>query len=95
MPEKTAQNPQPAKPHDLILEGRARLTVTGVQKVLHCSAESAAIATGKGTLHLTGTQLSMEALDLETGEAKFTGRIDALEYTANAPTGGFLRRLLR
>ena len=95
MPEQTAQNPQPAKPHDLILESRARLTVTGVQKVLHCSAESAAVATGKGTLHLTGTQLSMEALDLETGEAKFTGRIDALEYTANAPTGGFLRRLLR
>ena len=94
MPEKTPRDPQPA-PHDLILESRARLTVTGVQKVLHCSAESAAVATGKGTLHLTGTQLSMEALDLETGEAKFTGRIDALEYTANAPTGGFLRRLLR
>ena len=90
MPEKTAQSPQPAKPHDLILESRARLTVTGVQKVLRCSAESAAIATCKGTLHLTGTQLSME-----TGEARFTGRIDALEYTANAPTGGFLRRLLR
>ena len=24
-----------------------------------------------------------------------TGRIDALEYTASAPAGGFLRRLLR
>ena len=38
---------------------------------------------------------SVHALDLETGEAKFTGRIDTLEYTASAPAGGFLRRLLR
>ena len=89
-----AQKPQPA-PHDLILESRARLTVTGVQKVLHCNADSAAMETGKGTLHLTGAQLNMAALDLETGEAKFTGRIDTLEYTASAPAGGFLRRLLR
>ena len=37
----------------------------------------------------------MTELDLETGEARFTGRIDALEYTASAPSGGFLRRLLR
>ena len=91
MPEKTPRDPQPA-PHDLILESRARLTVTGVQKVLHCNADSAAMETGKGTLHLTGAQLNMAALDLETGEAKFTGRIDTLEYTASAPAGGFLRR---
>ena len=77
------------------MEGRARLTVTGVQKVLHCNADSAAIETGRGILHLAGAQLSMAALDLEAGEAKFTGRIDALEYTASAPAGGFLHRLLR
>jgi len=93
MPEKPAA--APAVPHDLILESRTRLTVTGVQKVLHCNAESAAIETGKGTLHLAGAQLSMTELNLEAGEAKLTGRIDALEYTASAPAGGFLRRLLR
>ena len=92
MPEKNTRSPQPAPPHDLILEG---LTVTGVQKVLHCNADSAAIETGRGILHLTGAQLSMAALDLEAGEAKFTGRIDALEYTASAPAGSFLHRLLR
>ena len=45
-----------ARPHDLILESRTTLTVTGVQKVLHCSPESAALETGKGTLHLAGAQ---------------------------------------
>ena len=95
MQEKNTRSPQPAPPHDLILESRARLTVTGVQKVLHCNADSAAIETGRGILHLAGAQLSMAALDLEAGEAKFTGRIDALEYTASAPAGSFLHRLLR
>ena len=79
-----------ARPHDLILESRTTLTVTGVQKVLHCSPESAALETGKGTLHLAGAQLSVVSLDLEAGEAKLTGRFDALEYTRTAAR----RRLL-
>ena len=69
---------KPPLPHDLILENRSRLTVTGVQRVLHCSAESAALETGKGILHLSGAQISMQTLDLEAGEAKLTGRFDGL-----------------
>ena len=64
---------KPPLPHDLILESRSKLTVTGVQRVLHCSAESAALETGKGILHLSGAQISMQTLDLEAGEAKLTG----------------------
>ena len=94
MPEKNISDP-PAAVHDLILESRTRLTVTGVRKVLHCNAESAALETGRGTLHLTGAQLNMTELDLETGQAKFTGRIDGLEYSASAPAQGFWRKLLR
>ena len=81
---------KPPLPHDLILESRSRLTVTGVQRVLHCSAESAALETGKGILHLSGAQISMQTLDLEAGEAKLTGRFDGLEYTAARTAGGFL-----
>ena len=95
MHQKRGDEPCRKKHPETRSPSRARLTVTGVQKVLHCNADSAAMETGKGTLHLTGAQLNMAALDLETGEAKFTGRIDTLEYTASAPAGGFLRRLLR
>ena len=37
----------------------------------------------------------MTSLDLESGEVRLTGRIDALEYTAERTPGGLLRRLLR
>ena len=86
---------KPPLPHDLILESRSRLTVTGVQRVLHCSAESAALEIGKGILHLSGAQISMQTLDLEAGEAKLTGRFDGLEYTAARTAGSFWHRLLR
>lgn len=86
---------QETQPHDLILEGRSRLTVTGVRRVVRCDPDSAAIETSRGTLNLTGAELSVTALDLDAGEAKLAGRIDALEYTENHTPGGFLRRLAR
>ena len=91
---KTAEK-TPAPPHDLILEGRSKLTVTGVKRVLRCDADSAAMETGKGVLHLTGAELNVTSLDLESGEVRLTGRIDALEYTAERTPPGPLRRLLR
>ena len=91
-PVEKTENPLP---HDLILEERSRLTITGVRRVLHCNEESAALETGKGTLHLAGAQISVTSLDLDTGEAKLTGRFDMLEYTREPAAGGFFHRLLR
>lgn len=82
-------------PHDLILENREKLTVTGVRRVLQCNAESAAIETARGVLQLAGAQLNVTSLDLDSGEVKLTGRIDTVEYTAARTPGGFLSRLLR
>ena len=87
--------PEQALPHDLILEGRNKLTVTGVRRVIRCDAEGAALLTSKGTLELTGAELSVTSLDLDKGEVKLTGRVDTLEYTAEHTPGGFLRRLVR
>lgn len=92
---KNAERPEQAKPHDLILEGRNKLTVTGVRRVLRCDPDSAAIETSKGILNLAGGELSVTALDLETGEVRLTGRVDLLEYTPEHTPGGLLRRLFR
>ena len=70
--------PEQALPHDLILEGRNRLTATGVRRVLRCDAEGAALLTSKGTLELTGAELSITSLDLDKGEVKLAGRVDTL-----------------
>lgn len=93
--EHRTEPPEKRPPHDLILEGRSRLTVTGVRRVLRCDPDGAAIETSRGVLNLTGAELSVAALDLEAGEAKLTGRVDALEYTEARTPGGWLRRLTR
>ena len=66
-----------------------------VRRVLRCDAEGAALLTSKGTLELTGAELSITSLDLDKGEVKLAGRVDTLEYTAEHTPGGFLRRLVR
>ena len=92
MTKAEAQNNN-ALPHDLNLEGRGKLTVTGVRRMLRCDPDSAAMETTKGTLTLAGAQLSVTSLDLDKGEVKLTGRVDVLEYTAQRTAGGFLHRL--
>ena len=93
MDEKTKQ--APAAPHNLILEARGRLTVTGVRRVVRCDPDSAAIEGGEWVLNLSGAGLSVTALDLDRGEVRLSGRIDALEYAEARSPGGFLRRLAR
>lgn len=94
-PAKPAAAQETAPPHDLILESRSRLTVTGVRRVVRCDPDSAAIETSRGTLNLAGAQLSVTSLDLDVGEAKLEGRIDGMEYTEDRTPGGLLRRLAR
>ena len=89
------KNDQTTLPHDLILEGRSKLTVTGVRRVLRCDPDEAALETTRGILHLAGAELSVTSLDLEKGEVKLTGQVDALEYTAERTAGGLLSRLFR
>ena len=93
MDEKTKQ--APAAPHYLILEARGRLTVTGVRRVVRCDPDSAAIEVGEWVLNLSGAGLSVTALDLDRGEVRLSGRIDALEYAEARSPGGVRRRLAR
>lgn len=72
MTKTEAQNNN-ALPHDLILEGRGKLTVTGVRRMLRCDPDSAAMETTKGTLTLAGAQLSVTSLDLDKGEVSSPG----------------------
>ena len=81
--------------HQLILERRERLLVTGVEDVARFDDRSVVLTTTMGELEITGENLHIEKLSLDGGELHVDGSITALQYADGwREEGGFLRRLL-
>ena len=76
---------RPALGHRIILEDRARLTVSGVEEVERFDENSIFLLTGQGSLEIQGEGLHIEQLNLEAGRLDVTGVIEAIEYSELAP----------
>ena len=84
----------PRSPHRLELDGRERLTVTGVEDVDRFDETGIVMSTSAGTLVITGENLHIGKLSLDGGELHVDGRIDAVSYEDDgAAQGGFFSRL--
>ncbi len=103
MPEQTSQTailPAPETPafksHTLQLEDRARLTVTGVTRIVSCDENGALLKTAQGDLTIGGQGIQIGELSVRTGQVHITGKIEFLQYAENRESsGGLLARLLR
>ena len=82
----------PPGPHGLRLEGRERLSVTGVLDVSGFDESTVLLETGLGELCVRGEGLHIERIDLEAGALELRGKIRELSYDEVA-RGGFLSRL--
>lgn len=80
--------------HRLELEGRERLTVSGVEDVERFDETGIVMSTSVGTLVITGEDLHIGKLSLDGGELHVDGKIDSLTYEDQGQgRGGFLSRL--
>jgi sporulation protein YabP len=87
-----AQHPTAA--HRLELDGRERLSVSGVEDVERFDETEIVMSTAAGTLLVTGENLHIGKLSLDGGELQVDGRIDSVSYEDSAQeTGGLLHRL--
>ena len=88
---------QEAADHHVILEGRASLSVSGVEEVESFDENSIVMSTCKGTLVVRGEDLHIEKLSLDGGDLKVEGDIDSLTYedSGREKAGGLLARLFR
>lgn len=80
-------------PHNIILEGRSKLSISGVLDVESFDENGINLKTTAGKLGLRGERLHIEKLSLETGEMGVEGQISGLHYTDEVVTGGFFSRL--
>lgn len=86
----------PAKQHDLSLESRRRLAVSGVEEVESFDEREVVMRCGGALLVVGGEELSVSQLSVEKGDVTVTGRIDSLVYEeAAAKRSGLFGRVFR
>ena len=82
-------------PHNIILEGRARMSVSGVTEVESFDENAIIVFTTRGLLAIRGSGLHIERLCLETGELGIEGNVESLAYSDEERSGGFFSRLFK
>lgn len=80
--------------HHVVLEGRGRLNVSGVEEVERFDEEEIVMETTQGRLIVRGSGLHIETLSLDGGELRVEGEVDGLTYEETVQSGGgFFSRL--
>ena len=67
-------------PHQLILQDRQRLTLSGIESVDRFDEETVVLTTTLGRLTVEGSGLKVQHLSVETGDLAVEGRIGGLHY---------------
>ena len=84
------------KRHNMILEDRKQLALSGVSDVSGFDEETVILETELGQLTVKGSSLHISKFSLETGELNLDGNIYSLVYAENRQTeGGFFAKLFR
>ncbi|MDR2909459.1 MAG: sporulation protein YabP [Oscillospiraceae bacterium] len=82
--------------HNIIMESRRSLTVSGVMDIDRFDEESVIVFTELGELTITGKNLHMNKIDVDSGDLSMEGEIDSLSYSENrSQKGSFFSKLFR
>ena len=83
-------------PHNVIMEGRKKVSVSGVSDVESFDENEIVMTTTQGVLIARGKELRIEKLSLDSGDVVMEGVIDKLEYEDEVKaTGGLFSRLFK
>ena len=81
-------------PHNIILEGREKLSISGVLDVQSFDEEQVLLETVRGMGVVRGQGLHVERLQLEAGELIVEGEIGLIEYDDSVqPRSSWFKRL--
>ncbi len=86
------------KAHNLSIEGREKLTITGVRDVVSFDENTIILNTEMGGLVLKGTNLHINKLNVEDGNLNIEGYVIAFNYTDKTDskkTGGFFSNIFK
>ena len=82
--------------HNLIMEDRKNLTLTGIVDVDSFDEQTVVLITDIGELIIKGSSLQIKGFSIESGELSLDGEIESLAYQeVNKDNGGFFSKLFR
>lgn len=81
--------------HKLTMENRERIQMSGVTDVKCFDEDTVSLVTSAGDITISGTQLHIAVLQLETGDLHLTGKVNVIEYHDRINARGKMRRLFR
>ena len=81
--------------HNIIVEDRKKMTLTGVKDVLSFDEETVVLETSLGRLTVKGSGLHIINFDTKSGDLSAEGRHYALVYTSEEKNGGVFSRIFR
>ena len=85
-----------ATQHNIIMENRKNLTVSGVSDVDSFDEQAVVIFTDMGELTVHGSDLHIIKLSVDIGELTMEGNISSLSYSDETPRGGgFFSKVFR
>lgn len=83
-------------PHNLTLNDRKNLSMTGVEEVIGCDEEVLTVKTSLGGLTVVGMRLHIGSFNRSTGELKVDGSVKEIIYDDAQPENkGFFKRLFK
>ena len=80
--------------HDLIMESRRKLTLTGIIDVASFDDETIVAQSECGELTVRGRELKITGLSVESGDMSIEGEVNSLNYSGGADRRSFLSRML-
>lgn len=81
--------------HNIILENRKKILLTGVRDVLGFGEDVINAVTELGEITVRGSEMKMNNFNADKGELSAEGNIIAVVYTSDTAKGGFISKLFR
>ncbi|MBE3592193.1 MAG: sporulation protein YabP [Thermoanaerobacter sp.] len=87
------------KPHNITIENREKISISGVTNVVSFDEETVILETDLGILTIRGQGLHINKLNLDDGQVSIDGEIINLNYSDKSgligKSGGFISRMFR
>jgi sporulation protein YabP len=81
--------------HSVVIEGRRKLAMTGVEDIASFDENTVEAYTSMGLLTVKGSDLRINKLSVDTAELEVEGDIYSIEYSEEAQSGGFFKNLFK